>query len=276
MKTENKIQTIYAMSDIHGMIGPLRQRLEQLDMDELRSGRAKLVFLGDYIDWGINSLKVLETIYGLCEDLGENVVVLMGNHDKWFLEFLHGHNPNWLGNFQSISLLESFMSEDDLWKVRRLISRYKQYLAHDIVLKSFTEYNPHLRPWMESFPLYYETGHQIYVHAGIDEEAEDLWAVGTSDEMFYEKYPPTKGHFYKDIIAGHVSVSTASRSRNNHDIYYDGESHFFIDGIDSYPANTKEKDRVIPLLKYTEENGTGYYYSISPTGQNSLICEKKW
>lgn len=27
------------MSDIHGMIGPLRQRLEQLDMDELRSGR---------------------------------------------------------------------------------------------------------------------------------------------------------------------------------------------------------------------------------------------
>ncbi len=52
------------MSDIHGMIGPLRQRLEQFDMDELRSGRAKLVFLGDYIDWGINSLKVLETICG--------------------------------------------------------------------------------------------------------------------------------------------------------------------------------------------------------------------
>ena len=269
-------QTIYAMSDIHGMIGPFRQRLEQLNMDELRTGDSRLILLGDYIDWGSNSLKVLETIYALQQDLGENMTVLMGNHDKWFLNFLHGDDPHWLGNYHSISLLSQFMADDDLWKVNRLISRYKQYMAHDIVRNAFVEYNPELMPWMESFPLFYENEHQIYVHAGVDEEAEDLWAVGTSDEMFYEKYPPTTGHFYKDIIAGHVSTSTASRRRNNHDIYYDGESHFFIDGIDSYPANTKEADRIIPLLQYTEENGIGYYYSIDPDDHKTLICKKEW
>ena len=37
------MQTIYAMSDIHGMINPLRARLSQLDMDEIRLGKAKLI-----------------------------------------------------------------------------------------------------------------------------------------------------------------------------------------------------------------------------------------
>ncbi len=90
--------------------------------------------------------------------------------------------------------------------------------------------------------------------------------------MFCEKYPPVKGYFYKDIIAGHVSTSTASGRKNCHDVYFDGKSHFFIDGIDSYPANTKEADRMIPLLQYTEENGLGCYYSISPDDKKTLIC----
>ncbi len=47
---------LYAMSDLHGMLGPLQQRLEQLNINEIRSGRAKLLLLGDYIDRGMNSL----------------------------------------------------------------------------------------------------------------------------------------------------------------------------------------------------------------------------
>lgn len=270
------MKTIYAMSDIHGMIGPFRQRLEQLNMDELRAGDVKLILLGDYIDWGSNSLKVLETIYTLQQDLEKNMIVLMGNHDKWFLDFLNGDNPHWLGNYQSTSFVSQFLSDDELGRINHLISRYQLHLTHDLVRHAFEREHADLLSWMKSFPLYYETEHQIYVHAGIDEEAEDLWVYGTSDEMFYEKYPPTTGHFYKDIIAGHVSTSTASERRNFHDIYYDGESHFFIDGIDSYPANTKEADRIIPLLQYTEDNGIGYYYSINPDDHKTLICKKEW
>ncbi len=270
------MQTIYAMSDIHGMLRPFHKRLDQLNMDKIRSGKAKLILLGDYIDRGFNSLGVLETVCKLQSDLGDNVIVLIGNHDKWFLDFLRGDDNNWLGNYQSTAFVSQFMPNDGMGRINHLVSRGKQYLASDLVRKAFEAYNKDLFSWMKALPLFYETEHQIYVHAGIDEEAEDLWAFGTSDEMFIEKYPPTTGYFYKDIIAGHVSTSTASGDRSNHDIYYDGESHFYIDGIDSYPHTANEDDCIIPLLQYTEEKGVGCYYSIGLDNQKNLICKKEW
>ncbi len=268
--------TVYAMSDLHGMLNPLRARLAQLNMDEIRSGSAKLLFLGDYIDRGYNSLKVLETLRSLQEELGDNLIILKGNHEQWFLDFLYGKNPHWLRNIQATAFLAEFLTDSELGIVNHLIARMKPHLAHDIVRKAMEARHADLLSWMKSLPLFYETEHQIYVHAGVDEDAGDLWRVGTSDELFTEKYPPQKGTFYKDIIAGHVSTSTASGNRNQHDIYYDGESHFYIDGIDSYPPTIREDDCFIPLLQYTECDGTGCYYSIPENGDKKLICKKKW
>ena len=84
--------------------------------------------------------------------------------------------------------------------------------------------------WIRNLPLYYQTGTQIYVHAGIDEEAEDLWQVGTSDEVFLWKYPATTGSFYMTIIAGHVGTYALAGKKSFYDIYYDGASHYYIDG----------------------------------------------
>lgn len=55
--------------------------------------------------------------------------------------------------------------------------------------------------WMRGLPFYYETDTQIFVHAGIDEEAGDLWRWGTEDAYFCEKFPWSTGKFLKDIIA---------------------------------------------------------------------------
>ncbi len=270
------MQTIYAMSDIHGMLEPLRKRLDQLNLDDFRLGKAKLILLGDYIDRGCDSLGVLKTIYELQSELGESMVVLMGNHDKWFLDFLDGLNPYWLENSQATSFINSFMPDEDIGKINFLISRHQLNLTHNLVRKAMELKHKELLLWMKKLPLFYETAHQIYVHAGIDEDAEELWAYGTSDEMFIEKYPPTKGFFFKDIIAGHVSTSTASCLQSNHDIFYDGKSHFYIDGIDSYPQSAKEDECVIPLLQYVEEDGIGCYFSIDLDNKKTLICKKEW
>ena len=270
------MQKIYALSDIHGMIRPLRNRLSQLDMGAIRSGEAKLLFLGDYIDWGSNSFKVLETLFELQQDLKENVVVLKGNHEQWFLDFLSGYNLSWLGEMRTVSLLSAFLTDDELGRVNHLIARLKPHLANGIVRKAMETRHGDLLSWMKSLPLFYETEHQIFVHAGIDEEAGDLWRVGTDDATFMGKYPAEKGYFYKDIIAGHVSVSTASGRRNLHDIFFDQKSHFYIDGVDSYPASTRDDDRVIPLLLYTEEGRCGNYYSIQPDGTQKLLCSREY
>ena len=121
--------------------------------------------------------------------------------------------------------------------------------------------------WMRKLPLYYKTDTQIFCHAGICEEADDLWEVGTSDYEFTSKFPAQTGKFYMDIIAGHVGTCSISHNPNFHDIYFDGCSHFYLDGsaLDSgkipvlmYDTDTKKyyqmkEDGPWPVLPYHEE-----------------------
>ena len=53
--------------------------------------------------------------------------------------------------------------------------------------------------WMQNLPRYYVEGNTIFVHAGIYEEAEDLWEWKTDDHIFTEKYPAQTGRFYNDM-----------------------------------------------------------------------------
>jgi serine/threonine protein phosphatase 1 len=83
---------------------------------------------------------------------------------------------------------------------------------------------------MKKLQYYYETKDQIFVHAGVDEEAEDLWKIGTGDYFFVGKYPPTIGPFYKDIIAGHTSTGSILGDYEFSDVLFDGHNHYYIDG----------------------------------------------
>ncbi|MDO4189295.1 MAG: metallophosphoesterase [Lachnospiraceae bacterium] len=278
--------SIYAMSDIHGMYGSFIRRVKQLDdLKSVKEGKDKLILLGDYIDGGNNSFKVLKTIYDLQMEVGsDNMIVLMGNHDKWFLDFIEGKNDDWIYGHTSNAVLETFLHEPQIEELTYIINKINPGKAKmdkltKYVVDCLMENHGDLIRWYKKLPLYYKTNTQIFVHAGVDEEAEEYWHVGTSDEMFIEKYPPTKGEFYMDIIAGHVSTSTASGDMEQHDIYYDGKSHFFIDGVDSYPNNTWDDDRIIPVLIYEKNKikgeDIGQYYSLLEDGRKKLIVTRK-
>ena len=109
--------------------------------------------------------------------------------------------------------------------------------------------------WIRKMPSYFETEKQIFVHAGVDEEAGEYWMWGTSDSILLGKFPATKGKFYKTIVAGHVGTGTRDLAddRSYHDIYYDGESHYYIDG-------SVYKGGKLLLLAYDEE--TEKYYQV--------------
>lgn len=253
---------IYAMSDIHGMYGPFMRRIKQLNnLGTVKNGLDKLILLGDYIDVGQNSFKVLQTIYELQQETGpDNMIVLMGNHDKWFLDFLNGRNPFWLDAKNRYTVLEAFLSEESNAKLDRLMQKdVDKTLISKYVKSSIWANHKELLTWYSKLPYYYATDTQIFVHAGVDEAAEDLWAIGTSHDTFIEKYPASTGEFYMDIIAGHVSTTALTGNRNNHGIFYDGHSHYYIDGIDSYPFNTPDDQRSIPVLLYTDSPSRAYY-----------------
>ena len=176
---------IYAMSDIHGCIDALEDRLKQVDV----SGDNNIVFLGDYIDYGPQSCRVLERIFSLQQEYGdEKVIVLKGNHEAMLLE--------WIDNFK----VKRYSAElealsYDSWLKTDSEHRFNTYstLVSPEAFEAFEEYSKKasfteinieavrilleekksLISWINKMPSYYHTDDQIFVHAGVDEDAEE-------------------------------------------------------------------------------------------------------
>jgi serine/threonine protein phosphatase 1 len=223
---------IYCMSDIHGCLAEFEQALS-LVLEELENDSAMLLLLGDYIHGGPDSKGVLDRIINLQQSYGsDTVVALMGNHEEFVL----------LGE----SSIEYTIKSCD-----------KQHFSDD------GEKEKYIR-WMENLPRYYTEGNTIFVHAGIDEEAGDLWEWGTGEDIFVGKYPAETGRIEgldMKVVAGHVGTAEISGNPRFHDIYYDGESHYYIDG-------TVLDSGVIPVLLVDTE--TDKYYRVTESG-NWLI-----
>ena len=215
---------IYAMSDIHGHLDAFWEALSKVDL----SGNNKLVLLGDYIH-GPDDYGVINTIISLQEKHGQDkVIALCGNHEEMAMEGTWNINedrygaPIVPGNY------------DDA-----------KYLA-----------------WMSELPLYHVESNAIFVHAGIDEEAAaaGYWELGTDEHIFVEKFPAQTGiipDFDMKIVASHVGTNNIARNSYFNDIYYDGGSHYYIDG-------TVRKSGVIPVLMYdTDKNA---FYRVTASG----------
>ena len=227
--------------------------VENLKLIDLEDKKNKLIFCGDYIDYGSDSSKVLYKIKKLMEKYSDQVIALKGNHETMFLEFLEVKdsdvwNIEWLGADKELSTINTFLSEGikDEIKKEQLKSNNSIETALQIakLIKEDIKRNHRgLITWLKTLALYYETEKQIFVHAGVDEEAGDWWQQGTSEEVFVNKYPATFGKFYKDIIAGHIGTNTINNEEGFYGVYWDGESHYYIDG-------TVEESGRIPLLIY--------------------------
>ena len=215
---------IYAMSDIHGCLDAFEDSLSLVDL----SGDNKLVLLGDYIH-GPDSFGVLDKIMRLQQKYGSHkIIALLGNHEEMALD---GTWPIQAGRHD----YDNEENEND-----------EKYLI-----------------WMEDLPRYYSEGNTIFVHAGIDEELGELWEW-TDDYIYTEKFPAQTGKFFGDlkIVAGHAGTFTLAGDERFHDIYFDGESHYYIDGsvLDS---------GVIPIIKVDMKKNK--YYKVTDSGDFPIL-----
>jgi len=237
----------YFVSDLHGSENALHVFLNKTIKD-VEKGKAKLFFLGDYIDRGKQSFQVLNSIYNLQKQYGnEKIIVLRGNHEEAFIEFIKGENNYWLVDDRYFSTIKTFLTENQLDELKEIALHRKTDLIIDFVIKTISSNHKELIEWLNKLPYFYETEKQIIVHAGIDEEAEELWRYGTPDFYFVCKNPLTTGKFYKDIICGHISsAAIANNNKYLGKVYFDGENHYFIDG-------TILKSKKLPVLVFDAE-----------------------
>lgn len=152
----------YAIGDIHGRADLLDQLMGQIaaDRDACNPEHAVLIFLGDYVDRGLNSREVLDYLIGRVPS-GFEAHFLLGNHEASVLSFLKDPvgGQAWL-DYGGVETLLSYgvrvehgpKSEDGLGQLcksfaARLPERHKAFL--------------------EGLEPYFELGDFLFVHAGV-------------------------------------------------------------------------------------------------------------
>lgn len=179
---------IFAVGDIHGCYDALLQIITKIENYE-RAENDTVVFLGDYVDKGPDSKKVLDFLMHYQAEDPEHVKVLMGNHDFHFATF----GKNWIKKNWGRITLESYIDKNTT----------KYYMG-----KSFQNYDAKKiaehRAFIKSMPYYWETKHFLFVHAGIDPEKE-MWEQSPKTMLFirekFLKGEIDSGHKY--IVHGH-------------------------------------------------------------------------
>jgi serine/threonine protein phosphatase 1 len=190
---------IYAIGDIHGRLDLLEEVLARVDkdVDTHTTSKAIRVFLGDYIDRGPDSKRVLDRLINYC--MAQPTVCLMGNHEAFLREFLN--NPNILSVWRRYGGLDTLLSYGLVPKIGTDAQNQRD-LASDLARTLPSSH----REFLSSLKQYFICGDFFFVHAGIrpgvclTKQSEDdlLWI--RQDFLLCED------HFGKVVVHGHTPV----------------------------------------------------------------------
>jgi serine/threonine protein phosphatase 1 len=180
---------VWVISDIHGMYDQLVMLLRKIDLND------QVIFLGDYIDRGPDSKKVLDLLIALKQD--RNYIFLMDNHEDMMLDYFDKTNKYMEG----------------IWF----------YNGSSSTLKSFNynvgkEYLDFIRDLLLYYELEIKGQKYLYVHAGVKpgkslnhQDKHDLLWIRDEFLLMKEQY------YDYTIIHGHTPTQ-----------FINGEDKIFI------------------------------------------------
>lgn len=167
----------YAIGDIHGHLHLLRDIHARIAADMAVHGPAPIVHIGDLVDRGPNSQAVIEYLReGVAA--GKDWVVLKGNHDRMFANYLNDykyHDPGLRLDMSYLHPKIGGVQTLESYGVRNPADRPLAPVNAEAVAAVPQAH----RDFLESRPTSYQRGEVIYVHAGIRpgvplaEQAED-------------------------------------------------------------------------------------------------------
>ncbi|MBR2183382.1 MAG: serine/threonine protein phosphatase [Acidaminococcaceae bacterium] len=181
---------VMAIGDVHGQYFKLKTLMRRIKFDPAQD---ILIFLGDLIDRGPESLTCFDYAMHLQKKHPDSVMYLMGNHEREMLDYFD-------------ALAEA---KDDL--EIRLLNRTSQWLAYggDKTLPQLQALGKkalqHRLDYARNLPLFYRIGEYYFCHAGVkpgvpleQQKEEDLLWI--RDE-FYNGYQGRE-----TVVVGHTPI----------------------------------------------------------------------
>ncbi len=183
----------WVIPDIHGCANTLQLLME----DHIKPNKNDhLIFLGDYIDRGPDSKRVIDLIMEM-EDRGYRITALKGNHEDSCIKARDedGKRKGFLG-YRTKSRLQK---EWEAYGGKETLESFGAVWAHEIPEKYIN--------WLKSLKYYIELDQFIAVHAGLNFKIDDPFS-DTRAMMWIREYEiiPEKIK-NKRIIHGHVPVN---------------------------------------------------------------------
>lgn len=195
---------IYAVGDIHGRDDLLAPLMLDIAADgERHSDKRKiLVFLGDYVDRGLQSRQVIDRLLGFRLS-GFEVVFLKGNHELAMLQFLgdaqFGRTWKYYGGLETLhsyGINELTLSDDP-----EDFERAREKLLNVLPVDHYQ--------FLQTLLLSVEYGDYFFVHAGVRPGVS--LARQIEDDLLWirDDFLQSKASFGKVVVHGHTPVESA-------------------------------------------------------------------
>ena len=233
------MKKLFVVSDIHGHFTLLKNALDQAGFDKDNADHL-LICCGDYFDRGDENMEVLKFFERL-----RHKVLLRGNHEDMLLKLLQ------TGKLQRHHYINGTLST-----LNNMLGKYSiDPLDDTIDFSGKTRIVDRLWEFIEETVDYYETGHYVFVHGWLPENAQtpesrknagsEVWANARWTK-WTEKYTGQRPLADKILVCGHMPTFFAGKFDPGRD--KDSAAIFHGNGLIAIDAGTADSKQVNVLV----------------------------
>jgi len=201
-KIKQEYARIIAVGDLHGCYSPFAELMRTMSL----TSNDLVVFIGDYIDRGPESKKIVDELIHIRLSLAD-IFCLRGNHEDMLLgsagyQAVVKDMDMWLYN-GGTSTLQSYGADTaDIYRILNMRDKEEQAAAvRNIIPKSHLEFYLNLE-------LYIETEHYFFCHAGVNPLSSiEEGKKNTEDLLWMRSHlNATRFVWEKTVICGHTPL----------------------------------------------------------------------
>ncbi len=161
---------VFVVGDIHGRSDLLAALIDEAAREPKLRDRRAIVFLGDLVDRGPDSLGAIDLAIGAKARVGaDEAVALMGNHEAMMRLALDPETP-WA---DAIDALDTWIANGGDRTMAEFVETDQAPEDLDALLKTArAALPPRVRAWLESLRASWRSGDTLFVHAGVNPQVE--------------------------------------------------------------------------------------------------------